>query len=116
MQVKPLVLDTTSPTISLKWNKENAIFRGGESIIFTTTLDESTSTPPLFSMSGIVTSTAMSATNSETRWTYDLIVPSGLNSSALVTIVAEDKAGNASSYTSTNSFEIDSEVPRFNSN
>jgi surface protein len=106
-----ITLDTTSPTITLEWNKEITLFRGGENIIYTAILDEATTSPPLFSMSGIVSSTEMSATNSETHWKYTLAIPEGINTTASVTIVAEDKAGNRASYTSTASFTIDSEIP-----
>ena len=108
---KTITLDTTSPTITLEWNKEITLFRGGENIIYTAILDEATTSPPLFSMSGIVSSTEMSATNSETHWKYTLAIPEGINTTASVTIVAEDKAGNRASYTSTASFTIDSEIP-----
>ena len=108
---KTITLDTTSPTITLEWNKEITLFRGGENIIYMAILDEATTSPPLFSMSGIVSSTEMSATNSETHWKYTLDIPEGINTTASVTIVAEDKAGNRASYTSTASFTIDSMIP-----
>ncbi|MDC1060958.1 thrombospondin type 3 repeat-containing protein [Flavobacteriaceae bacterium] len=106
-----ITLDTTSPTIALKWNKENPFLRGGETILYTAVINEALSTPPLFSMSGIVSPTAMTATNSETHWNYSLSIPEGVNVTASVTVEAEDKAGNKSLYTSTSSFTIDSEIP-----
>ena len=106
-----ITLDTTNPTIMLKWNKENSLFRGGETVLYTAIINEAITTPPLFSMSGIVSPTAMTASNSETHWNYSLSVPEGINTTTSVTVEAEDKAGNKSSYTSTSSFTIDSEIP-----
>ena len=53
-----------------------------------------------------VTTAAFFATNSNTSWKYALVVPQGINSTASLTISAEDPAGNGLAYAHSNDSKL----------
>ena len=104
-------LDTTSPTVVLEWDNEETTFRGGEEVTFKATFSEALGAAPKLSLDQILMPTEFSATASESIWQYEFTVPSGLNTTTLISINAFDKAGNEMQYSYPDPITIDSKSP-----
>ncbi|MGB1450078.1 MAG: thrombospondin type 3 repeat-containing protein, partial [Flavobacteriaceae bacterium] len=104
-------LDTTSPTLTLEWDNQNTLLKGGETVEFKASFNEALANAPLISFEGIIATTAFSTTASEMLWTYSFVVPSGINTTTTVRITAVDKAGNAMEYELQDRITLDSQAP-----
>jgi len=103
--------DTTSPTVVLDWDNEETTFRGEEEVTFKATFSEALGVTPKLSLGQILMPTEFSATESDSVWQYDFTVPSGLNTTTLISINAFDKAGNEMQYSYPDPITIDSKSP-----
>ena len=103
--------DTTSPTVVLDWENEETTFRGEEEVTFKATFSEALGAVPKLSLDQVLMPTEFSATASESIWQYDFTVPSGLNTTTLISINAFDKAGNEMQYSYPDPITIDSQSP-----
>ena len=104
------IYDNVSPTLELSWDKNSSSFKGGETITFTASFNEEITLAPTFALSGL-SSAVFSATNSPSLWKYTLVVPQEINTTASLSITAQDPAGNSLAYTHPDAFEIDSSSP-----
>ena len=103
--------DTTPPTVVLDWDNEETTFRGEEEVTFKATFSEALGVTPKLSLGQILIPTEFSATASDSVWQYDFTVPSGLNTTTLISINAFDKAGNEMQYSYPDPITIDSQSP-----
>ena len=103
--------DTSSPTVVLDWDNEETTFRGEEEVTFKATFSEALGAVPKISLGQILMPTEFSATASESVWQYNFSVPSGLNTTTLISINAFDKAGNEMQYSYPDPITIDSQSP-----
>ena len=84
-------------------------------VTITATFSESMAATPTFSLSGIVSNAQMSATTSDTVWTYTWTVSTTVTSTT-ATVSGTDLAGNAYSGTDSITFTIDNTTPTVNPN
>ena len=103
-------IDNVSPTVSLTDTDSDNLVSNSDVVTITATFSESMTATPTFSLSGITSNAQMSATTSDTVWTYTWTVSTSV-SSATATVSGTDLAGNAYSGTESITFIIDNTAP-----
>jgi hypothetical protein len=103
-------IDNTTPTVTLTDTDSDNIVSNSDVVTITATFSESMAATPTFSLSGIVSNAQMSATTSDTVWTYTWTVSTTVTSTT-ATVSGTDLAGNAYSGTDSITFTIDNTTP-----
>ncbi|NJK98547.1 MAG: hypothetical protein HC905_29755 [Bacteroidales bacterium] len=92
-----MLFDNQSPTIQLAHNHANDSVKGGEVVIFTATFSDtngiSESNAPKITVGSLVINAAMTK-SSNLVWTYQWTVPVNANETTVVSVMAQDPAGN----------------------
>ena len=104
-------LDTSSPTVNLTNTDSDNIVSNSDVVTITATFSESMSATPTLSLTGIVSDAQMSATASDSVWTYTWTVSGTTVTSTAATVSGTDLAGNAYSGTDSITFAIDNTAP-----
>ncbi|MDA9588469.1 T9SS type A sorting domain-containing protein [Flavobacteriaceae bacterium] len=104
------IADNTVPTLTLTDTDSDNIVSNSDVVTITATFSESMAATPTFSLSGIVSNAQMSATTSDTVWTYTWTVSTTVTSTT-ATVSGTDLAGNAYSGTDSITFTIDNTTP-----
>ena len=102
--------DNTSPTVTLIDTDSDNIVTNSNVVTFTATFSESMTATPTLSLSGIGSDLLMSATSSDTVWTYTWTVSTTLTSTT-ATVSGTDLSSNAYSGTESITFNIDNIAP-----
>jgi hypothetical protein len=103
-------IDNNSPTVTLTDSDSDNLVSPTEVVTITATFSESMTATPTISLSGIVSNSEMSATNSATIWTYTWTVSDSV-SSTTATVSGTDLSGNAYAGTESITFTIDNTAP-----
>ncbi|MDA7777689.1 thrombospondin type 3 repeat-containing protein, partial [Flavobacteriaceae bacterium] len=98
-------IDNTTPTVTLTDTDSDNIVSNSDVVTITATFSESMTATPTLSLSGITSNAQMSATTSDTVWTYTWTVSTSV-SSATATVSGTDLAGNAYSGTESITFGL----------
>jgi transcription termination factor NusB len=102
--------DSTAPTVTLTDTDSDNNVSNSDVVTITATFSESMAATPTFSLSGIVSNAQMSATASDTVWTYTWTVSTTVTSTT-ATVSGTDLSGNAYSGTESITFSIDNTIP-----
>ena len=109
-------LDRVAPTVAVSYSKANPI-KAGESVTVTANFTDSSpisGTPRMsvkYAGAGSDVSNATMTQVSNKQWTYTTTIPSDNDGTAVVTVAANDAAGNAAGSHSNNTFVVDNGVP-----
>ena len=110
--------DKTPPTLALASSDSDNLLVGSETVLVTATFSEAMLATPTVAISGVLSSTAMSATSSSAVWSYSLDVASVFSGEAdgdyTMTISGEDLTGNAYSGSDSITFTLDTTAPNIN--
>ena len=109
--IKLKLLDTSSPIVTLTDTNSDNIVSNSEVVTITATFSERMTATPTISLTGIESNALMSATNSDSIWTYTWTVSGSTVSSTTATVSGTDLSGNAYSGTESLTFMIDSFAP-----
>ncbi|MDA7797515.1 thrombospondin type 3 repeat-containing protein [Flavobacteriaceae bacterium] len=104
-------IDNTDPTVTLTDTDSDDIISDSDVVIITATFSESMAATPTLSLSGITSNVFMSATASDSVWTYTWTVSGTTVTSTTATVSATDLSGNAYSGTESITFIIDNTDP-----
>ena len=107
------MIDNSVPTVILTDTDSDNLVSNSDVVTITATFSESMSATPTLNLSGIISDAPMSATPSDTVWTYTWTVSTSV-SSATATVSGTDLSGNAYSGTEAIVFTIDNEAPEIN--
>jgi hypothetical protein len=102
--------DSVTPTVSLTNTDSDNLVSNSDVVTITATFSESMSATPTLSLSGITSNAQMSATTSDTVWTYTWTVSTAITSTT-ATVSGTDLSGNAYSGTDSITFAIDNTAP-----
>jgi len=102
--------DTTPPTVTLGDTDSDNIVSNSDVVTITATFSESMAATPTLSLTGIVSDAQMSATASDSVWTYTWTVSNTVTSTT-ATVSGTDLSGNAYSGTDSITFTIDNSNP-----
>ena len=105
-----LIADNTVPTLTLTDTDSDDIVSNSNIVTIRATFSESMAATPTLSLSGIGSDLLMSATSSDSIWTYAWTVSTTLTSTT-ATVSGTDLAGNAYSGTDSITFAIDNTTP-----
>ena len=111
-------VDNTGPSVGLTHTHPDQIVSDQDNIALTATFNESLSSTPTIFISGLMSPTLMSATNSSTVWTLYWNVPgvaSVTTGDFSLSVSATDIAGNPATMTDSVTFTIDNVKPKFSS-
>ena len=100
----------SSPTVTLTDSDSDNIISNSDVVTITATFSESMSATPTLSLTGIVSDALMSATASDSIWTYTWTVSTSVTSSA-ATVSGTDLSGNAYTDSDNILFTIDNSPP-----
>jgi hypothetical protein len=103
--------DTTSPTVTLTNTDADDIVSNSDVVTITATFSESMSATPTLSLTGIVSDAQMSATASDSIWTYTWTVSGSTVTTTTATVSGTDLSGNPYSGTDSITFTIDNSNP-----
>ena len=103
--------DTTPPTVTLTDTDSDNLVSKSDVVTITATFSESMAATPTISLSGITSNALMSATSSDSVWTYSWIVSGTTVDSTTATISGTDISGNSYAGTDSITFTIDSSAP-----
>ena len=103
--------DTVTPTVTLTDTDSDNIVSNSDVVTITATFSESMSATPTISLTGIVSDVQMSATASDSIWTYAWTVSGSNVTSTTATVSGTDLSGNAYSGTDSITFTIDNSNP-----
>ena len=103
-------IDNNSPTVTLTDSDSDNLVSPTEVVTITATFSESMTATPTISLSGIVSNSEMSATNSATIWTYTWTVSDSV-SSTTATVSGTDLSGNAYMGGDSLSFNVNDIIP-----
>jgi surface protein len=104
-------VDNTAPTVTLTDTDSDNIVSNTDVVTITATFSESMAATPTLSLSGITSNVLMSATGSESVWTYSWTVSTTFTSTT-ATVSGSDLAGNAYAGTNSISFTVDNTAPK----
>ena len=104
------IYDATSPNVTLTDTDSDNIVSNSDVVTITATFSESMSVTPTLSLAGIVSDALMSATASDSIWTYTWTVSTTVTSSA-ATVSGTDLSGNAYTGSDNILFTIDNSPP-----
>ena len=107
---KTFTIDNVNPTVILTGTDSDSLVSNTNIVTITATFSESMAATPTLSLSGIAADARMSATASDTVWTYAWTV-STTATSTTATVSATDLAGNAYTGSESITFTIDQERP-----
>ena len=107
-------IDNTAPTVTLTDEDDDNIVTGSDTVTITATFNEVMTTAPTVSIGALVTNIAMTATATNTTWTYPWNVPAGNDGTVTATVSGTDIAGNAYAGTDSITFTIDNTAPTVN--
>ena len=99
------------PTVTLTDTDSDNIVSGSNLVTITATFSESMAATPTLSLSGITSNAQMSATVSDSVWTYTWTVSGSTVTSTTLTVSGTDLSGNAYSGTDSITFTIDNSNP-----
>ena len=102
--------DTISPTVTLTDTDSDNIVSNSDVVTITATFSVSMAATPTLSLSGIVTNTEMTATDSASVWTYAWTVSTTVTSTT-ATVSGTDLSGNTYAGTDSITFTIDNILP-----
>ncbi|MDC0485943.1 thrombospondin type 3 repeat-containing protein, partial [Flavobacteriaceae bacterium] len=105
------ISDYTVPTVTLTDTDSDNLVSNSEVVTLTATFSESMSATPTLSLTGIVSDAEMTATASDSIWTYTWTVSGSTVTSTTATVSGTDLAGNAYSGTDSITFTIDNSNP-----
>ena len=100
----------TAPMVILTDTDSDNLVSNSDVVTITATFSERMAASPTLNLSGIISNATMSATPSDTVWTYTWTVSSTVTSST-ATVSGTDLAGNAYSGTDSITFIIDNTAP-----
>ncbi|MDB4264367.1 BspA family leucine-rich repeat surface protein, partial [Flavobacteriaceae bacterium] len=103
-------VDTTAPTVTLTDTDSDNIVSNTDVVTITATFSEIMAATPTISLSGVVSDVSMSATASDSVWTYAWTVSTTVTLST-ATVYGTDLSGNAYAGTDSITFTIDNSVP-----
>ncbi len=98
-------------TVSLTDTDADNIVSNSDVVTITATFSESMAATPTLSLSGIISNASMSATASDSVWTYTWTVSGSTVSSTTATVSGTDLVGNVYSGTDSITFTIDRSAP-----
>ncbi len=110
-----LLVDNTAPGYVLSYS--DSLVKAGDEVTITATIAESVQPTPTISINftgtdADVASAPMSMGATDTIWTYIIETPTGNNGYAIVTVTAQDMAGNpATASSGTNALRVDNIPP-----
>lgn len=112
-EIGAVVVDETAPTVALTYNPDKSVYKNGDAVDITATFNEPVLSTPTISMKvGEYSGAPVAMTKtSDTIWTFYLTIDSPYEGQALVTISAQDLAGNRNSPATNNIKEIDNTRP-----
>ena len=105
------IVDNTPPTVTLTDTDSDNVVSDSDVVTITATFSESMTATPTISLSGIASNALMSATSSDSVWTYSWIVSGTTVDSTTATISGTDISGNSYAGTDSITFTIDSSAP-----
>ena len=111
-------VDNTGPSVGLTHTHPDQIVSDLDNLALTATFNESLSSTPTIFITGLMSETFMSSTNSSTVWTYYWNVPgvaSVTTGDFSLSVSATDIAGNLATMTNSVTFTIDNVKPKFSS-
>jgi hypothetical protein len=104
-------IDNTAPTVTLTDTDSDNIVSNSDVVTITATFSESMSATPTLSLTGIVSDAQMSATASDSVWTFTWTVSGSTVTSTTATVSGTDLSGNAYAGTVSITFTIDNSNP-----
>jgi len=109
------IIDNTAPTVSLTDTDSDNLVSNSDVVTITATFSESMSATPTLNLSGIISDALMSATSSDSVWTYTWTVSGSTVTSTTLTVSGTDLSGNGYSGTNSITFTIDNSYPTLES-
>jgi len=103
-------LDSSAPTVTLTDTDSDNLVSNSDVVTITATFSESMSATPTLNLSGIISDAPMSATSSDSVWTYTWTVSTSV-SSTTANVSGTDLSGNVYSGTESITFKIDNIAP-----
>ena len=100
------IVDNTPPTVTLTDTDSDNVVSDSDVVNITATFSESMTATPTISLSGIASNALMSATSSDSVWSYTWTVSTSV-SSVTATVSGTDLLGNAYSGTDSITFIVD---------
>ena len=107
--------DASSPTVTLTDTDADDIVSNSDVVTITATFSEGMTATPTLSLTGIISNALMSATASDSTWTYSWTVSGSTVSITTATVSGTDLAGNAYAGTESITFTIDNSNPTLDS-
>ena len=104
------IVDNTPPTVTLTDTDSDNVVSDSDVVTITATFSESMTATPTISLSGIASNALMSATSSDSVWSYTWTVSTSV-SSVTATVSGTDLLGNAYSGTDSITFIVDNTPP-----
>ena len=104
-------IDNSVPTVKLTDTDSDNLISNSDVVTITATFSESMSATPTLSLSGIITNAQMTATASDSVWTYAWTVSTSINSTT-ATVSGKDLSGNAYAGSDSITFTIDNVPPK----
>ena len=105
------VCGVSSPTVTLTDTDSDNNVSNSDVVTITATFSESMAATPTISLTGIVSDAAMSATASDSVWTYTWTVSGSTVTSTTATVSGTDLSGNTYAGTDSITFTIDNSNP-----
>ena len=105
------LFDINAPTVTLTDTDADNVVSNSSVVTITATFSESMAATPTLSLSGIISNASMSATASDSVWTYTWAVSGSTVSSTTATVSGTDLVGNVYSGTDSITFTIDRSAP-----
>jgi hypothetical protein len=103
--------DNTAPTVTLTDTDFDNIVSDSDVVTITATFSEAMTPTPTISLSGITSNTLMSATASDSLWTYSWTVSGSTVTSTTAIVSGKDLVGNRYTGTESITFSIDNTAP-----
>ncbi|MDC0108002.1 DUF1566 domain-containing protein, partial [Flavobacteriaceae bacterium] len=100
-------IDNTAPTVMLTDTDADNVVKDSDAVTITATFNEAMTATPTVSIGALVTNIAMTATATNTTWTYDWNVPAGNDGNVTATVSGTDITGNVYAGTDSITFTID---------
>jgi hypothetical protein len=114
---KSIVVDNTSPTVTLTSSDSDLFVRGTDTVTLTATFNEPVNTPTITIGQDIVIAVSMTASSStnSTTWIYSWSVSDTLNATVTAAVSTTDIAGNLYSGVESLTFVVDNVSPTITS-
>ena len=101
------IIDNTAPTVNLTDTDADNVVKDSDAVTITATFNEAMTATPTVSIGALVTNIAMTATATNTTWTYDWNVPAGNDGNVTAAVSGTDITGNVYAGTDSITFTID---------